>query len=397
MNFLSISERILTLTCGLGVVQGILLAGLIYFRPKGDRAVNLFLALFICNVSVVMTLPFIMRITGWQHSAFAQPIPLLSGPFLYLYIRSFKERITWKMAWPHFILFASFFFFASWNMSYWSERFPEAKTVPPEALHSPITIFFQFVKAAQQIIYFLLARKTLLSYQRSIVHLFSETSRINLEWTKFLMNGYLILILVFVVVFSLIISFPQYFETLLLINMAIGAPYIYISTYKGLMQRTAWQLQTGLSPQVVEKEFQEVTVIDTKEVSPKTLEDPSNREKFNGIIHRITTLMEKEKLYQETELTLHQLATKLEVPTYQVSQALNEGMSKNFYDLVNGYRVEEAKRLLLDERNRNYTILSVGFEAGFNSKTTFNTVFKKFTGLTPTAFREQSQPVMATA
>jgi YesN/AraC family two-component response regulator len=102
--------------------------------------------------------------------------------------------------------------------------------------------------------------------------------------------------------------------------------------------------------------------------------------------------MEKEKLYQEPELTLQQLAGKLEVPNYQVSQAMNEGLKKNFYDLVNGYRVEEAKRLLTDEKNKNFTILSVGFEAGFNSKTTFNTVFKKFTGLTPTAFRETQRP-----
>jgi YesN/AraC family two-component response regulator len=107
--------------------------------------------------------------------------------------------------------------------------------------------------------------------------------------------------------------------------------------------------------------------------------------------------MEKEKLYQETELTLQQLAGKLQVPTYQVSQALNEGMKKNFYELVNGYRVEEAKKLLLDSQNRNYTILSVGFEAGFNSKTTFNTVFKKFTGLTPTEFKNRQMPGLALA
>ena len=96
--------------------------------------------------------------------------------------------------------------------------------------------------------------------------------------------------------------------------------------------------------------------------------------------------MEQEKLYRETDLTLQNLADKIQLPSYQVSQAINEGMKMNFYDLVNGYRVEEAKRLLLDEKNKNFTILSVGFEAGFNSKTTFNTVFKKFTGLTPTEF-----------
>ena len=97
--------------------------------------------------------------------------------------------------------------------------------------------------------------------------------------------------------------------------------------------------------------------------------------------------MKDEKLYQEPQLTLQNLADKIEVPSYQLSQAINEGMNMNFYDLVNSYRVEEAKRLLLDEKNKNLTILSVGFEAGFNSTTTFNTVFKKFTGLTPAEFK----------
>ena len=110
-----------------------------------------------------------------------------------------------------------------------------------------------------------------------------------------------------------------------------------------------------------------------------------------AITSRVIELMEKEKYYQEPELTLQNLADKLHVPAYQVSQAINEGLKKNFYDLVNGYRIEEAKRLLLDPNNNNYTILSVGFEAGFNSKTTFNTVFKKFTGLTPTEFRSNWQ------
>ena len=88
-------------------------------------------------------------------------------------------------------------------------------------------------------------------------------------------------------------------------------------------------------------------------------------------------------------MTVQQVALKVGLPTYQVSQAINEGMKRNFYELVNSYRVAEAKQLLLDPRNKEFTILSVGFEAGFNSKTTFNTVFKKFTGLTPTEFRDK--------
>ena len=110
--------------------------------------------------------------------------------------------------------------------------------------------------------------------------------------------------------------------------------------------------------------------------------------KMQDTVQKIKVLMEAGKMYQEPELTLQQLAEKLELPAYQVSLILNEVMQKSFYDLVNGHRVDEAKRLLLDRKNLHFTILSVGFEAGFNSKTTFNTVFKKFTGYTPTEYRE---------
>ena len=120
------------------------------------------------------------------------------------------------------------------------------------------------------------------------------------------------------------------------------------------------------------------------------------KSKTNEIVANIVALMEKEKLYTETELTLKQLAEKLRFPTYQVSQAINEGLGKNFYELVNSHRVEEAKRLLADPRTENFTILSVGFEAGFNSKTTFNTVFKKFTGVTPTEYRDQKKSASVT-
>ena len=104
--------------------------------------------------------------------------------------------------------------------------------------------------------------------------------------------------------------------------------------------------------------------------------------------------MEQDKLYQEPQLTLQNLADRIALPSYQVSQIINDQLGKNFYELVNGYRVEEAKRLLSDPKSKNYTILSVGFEAGFNSKTTFNTVFKKFTGLTPTDYRDQQRQLV---
>lgn len=396
MFILSVSEKILGLVTGLGILQGILLAALVYLHPKSDRSVNLFLSLYVFSTSAVMTIPFAIRLIGWQNNFFLVPMSLLPGPLLYLYLRSFKEKISFGKAWPHFIIFVVYLGLAYWNLSGLSKRYPNARDVPFEVLSSPGTLFIIISRSLIQVLYYFLARRALSSYQHSIHHIFSETSRINMNWARFLVNGYLVLNLLFLVILPLMLRFPDYFHLLILINVAVAAPYIYIATYKGITQPTVWQAQKEITKETAVEEMHEAEVIEAsnngKEVKEKT---PVRQDgKLDGLVTRIIELMEEEKLYQETELTLHQLAAKLEVPTYMVSQALNEGMKKNFYDLVNGYRVEEAKRLLLDSNNRSYTILSVGFEAGFNSKTTFNTVFKKFTGLTPTEFRDKER-VMA--
>jgi len=398
MHFGLISEKILFFVCGFGILQGILLAGLLYFHPKSDRSVNVFFALHIFCISIVMTIPFILRAIPWQNSFFIQPFPLLPGPLLYLYLRSFKERIGWRKILPHLLPFLLFFFPAYWNKSELSSRFPDAKEVPGAVLQSPVTIILMNIRLAIYMVYYFLARKTLITYQRSIHHLFSETSRFDLQWARLLINGYLFLILTFMVIFPLMLRFPGHVNLLMLINMAVATPYIYLATYKGIMQPTIWQIQSDVNKEMVEEEMQQVEEIEITKASHEKPGPPKsklNENKIDGIAKRIIDLIEQEKLYQETELTLQDLAARLQIPTYQVSQAINEGMNKNFYDLVNGYRVEEAKRLLQDPKNMNYTILSVGFDAGFNSKTTFNTVFKKFTGLTPTNFRESQRVDLA--
>jgi len=374
MFILSISERIFFLICGSGILQGLLLAFFLYFHPKSDKSVNLLLALYICCTSAIMSLPLIIRLIGWYHNYYVQPLPLLSGPLLYLYIRAFKEKITWRKALPHFLPFVAFSFLGYWNISAFVSDYPDttqAMQVPDALLHRPSTLLIIYAKPVQQIIYYFLARRTLTTYQRSIRQLFSDTSRIDLRWGRFLINGFLILVLSFIVIFPLMLRYPDYFNLLLLINMALATPYIYMAAYKGIMQPSIWQT---------------IETLETQQKPPPASPDP---QRYEQTIRDITRLMEEDHLYQESELTLQQLADKLELPPYQITLALNEGMNRNFYDLVNGYRVEEAKRLLVDPKNATYTILSIGYEAGFNSKTTFHTVFKKFTGFTPTEYRNK--------
>jgi AraC-like DNA-binding protein len=373
------------------MLQGMILAALVYFHKKSDRSVNKFLALYIAVLSFVMMSPLLLQVITWQKSSlFMEPVPLLIGPFLYFYLRSFKETITWRKAWPHFVMAFVYLFVSYWSFQPYRLKYPDMEEVPADMLQDPFIVVRSLLKQIQLLVYYFLARRTLLSYQRSIRHLFSETSRIDLQWARWLINGYIFLVLASLVLYALMVKYPDYFTILFTLMMALATPYIYVVTYKGILQPTIWQVKPDLKKETVEQEIHEAEEAEISKPVVRTVK-PGQEDRVDEIIARIIGVMEKEKLYQETELTLQGLSDKLQFPSYQVSQAINDGMKKNFYDLINGYRVEEAKRLLLDPGNRNYTILSVGFEAGFNSKTTFNTVFKKFTGLTPTDYRQKQR------
>ncbi|RHX84330.1 helix-turn-helix domain-containing protein [Leptospira stimsonii] len=108
---------------------------------------------------------------------------------------------------------------------------------------------------------------------------------------------------------------------------------------------------------------------------------------LEAIRARLTELMEVEKIYREEELRMQDLAEKLLITPHQLSRILNETYEKNFNEFVNGFRVQEAKKILLEEPEK--TILSIGFEVGFNTKSTFNAQFLKISGMTPAEWRKK--------
>jgi adenylate cyclase len=100
----------------------------------------------------------------------------------------------------------------------------------------------------------------------------------------------------------------------------------------------------------------------------------------------LAALMESEAPYFDPELSLKSLAELMKLPANHLSQLLNEGFGMNFSMFIKSYRIEAFKSLAADPTNRHLTILGLAFEAGFNSKTTFNTFFRKTTGMTPKAY-----------
>ncbi|MFD2574489.1 helix-turn-helix domain-containing protein [Spirosoma soli] len=97
----------------------------------------------------------------------------------------------------------------------------------------------------------------------------------------------------------------------------------------------------------------------------------------------VEVYMDEHKPYTNPNLTIHELASGVKLPPHVLSKVINDGFGKNFFDFVNQYRVEELKRRMDDPKSKSYTLLSLAFEVGFNSKTAFNRAFKKLTNQTP--------------
>lgn len=108
----------------------------------------------------------------------------------------------------------------------------------------------------------------------------------------------------------------------------------------------------------------------------------------------IVTYTQTAKPYLFNELTLPMMAEGLRMPPAQLSQVLNEGFGENFYAFINRHRVEESKRLLSDPAKGHYSILAIAFEAGFNSKSTFNKTFRQQVGLPPSLYQQQHRSVL---
>ena len=110
-------------------------------------------------------------------------------------------------------------------------------------------------------------------------------------------------------------------------------------------------------------------------------------ERAEEILPKLLALMEKEKVYLDPDLTLKKLAERLMIHYNHLSQIVNEKLQQSFNDFINKYRIEEAKKKLLDPVEGKKTVLEIAYDTGFYSKSVFNTAFKKFTGMTPSQFR----------
>lgn len=146
--------------------------------------------------------------------------------------------------------------------------------------------------------------------------------------------------------------------------------------------------QRGIFGEVLKKEVSDIEPSAEKQEKAPVKYSRSGLKKkdIGGYISRIEEHMLKGKPYLDGEMSIYDLSEQLDISRHILSEVINEHMGMNFYQMINDYRVEEVKQRIENGEHKNLTLLAIAFDSGFNSKSTFNTIFKQQTGQTPTEY-----------
>jgi AraC-like DNA-binding protein len=365
----------MSLTSGASMLLGFLL---INHPQKVNRNANRWLGLFIITLGFAMLeMLLVSQDFHRHHPKYFEIIGIsrfVTAPALYLAIRSFtslnhslKAKELWHFA-PFLIilLFRLPFFISGKNIVF-----------SPQ-LGSIIFFVLQIILPLQAVVYWMLSYQKLQKHLKDISIFSSVMDAIDLSWLK----SFLLLLLGIIVVWLNLVYF----------DIDVVKAYTPLLYMAGIFFLAHYSLQQKEIFAFSRSEVQELATVITmanQENEGKTKRLNETRAAvLNG---KLTTLMIVEKVFLENELSLPTLASKLDATSNETSYLINQLYGQNFYTFINTYRVEEAKKLLLSDEYSKLNILGIAYQSGFNSKTTFNTTFKKFTGVSPTEFIRQHQ------
>lgn len=331
-------------------------------------------------------------------------LPLIHGPFLFLYTTALTQvRKIKSIGLLHFLPAAAaylivipFFLLSPEEKIFVYQN----KGAGYEWLHR--IIFFSII--ASGVIYVILSFLRLRKHRLNIENQFSNTAKINLNWLRYLVYGISVIWLIIIAglndtyIFSTVVAFVFFigyfgirqvgiFSNITLTGRETGLP-----PAKNIGAKSS--SQSGIERNVFVTVGNNANIDNTSGINQPATKPKYQKSSLTGedaarIHKQLQQVMLKEKFFKEPELDLGELAGKLGVHPNNLSQVINSFENKNFYDYINNLRVEEFKKLVTDSANQQYTLLSLAFECGFNSKTAFNRNFKKATGISPSEYLNQ--------
>jgi AraC-like DNA-binding protein len=307
-----------------------------------------------------------------QLLAVEMPFPLLHGPFLFAYTRALTNRALSARIFALHLLPALAVLIRLIPFFLLATEEKQAVFANRGAGYETFNAVRYGAIVVSGILYVVLSSLTLRRHRKAISEEFSNTDKINLAWLQ-----YLIYWIAAVWIGVLLSKDTIVFSTAVLFVLFIG--------YFGIRQTTIFQ--SVILPEEPASEPETSLEADTRESDKQKYRKSGLSAEVAASLHRsLGDLMRQEKIFRESELSLSDLAARLNSPPNYLSQVINEREGKSFYDYINTLRVEEFKRLAAGPDGRKYTLLGLAQECGFNSKSSFNRYFKKVTGTSPSQF-----------
>jgi len=369
-----------------------ILFALLLLTIKRDKYIrNVFLAFFLLQQAAIPLDILISFGAEFRHIAIKWSPDLfyvfgfgywLEGPLLLWYTRSLIYK-DYRLRLKDIIYLLPFIAYAGYQLIFYYSLDVSDKvsiqeeydlSVAPQIMNY-VTLFRELFRVALGVICLIEIKH----YTQHIRTNFSDIDKIDLTWLKILVIGFLAIRFWAVLVAAMIIlaisfgistnfeimgligNYTTFFMVSVLIFFGLG----HSSVFEGLEQRQAPSEEPAKDEPEQAKE----------KITPE-------------LIAQITQYMEAEKPYLTPALTLEKLAIQMRIPARLLSNIINRHFNCNFFEFINSYRIDEAKRMLSNRNQSEKTVLDIMLDVGFNSKATFNTLFKKKVGMTPSEYRK---------
>jgi len=381
------------------LAQGTLLIAALLFNKNSNKLSNYLLIGIIALFSYYMLIKILCGtnlIFNYPH--FAQtyrPIPFLIWAFFYFYIKAMTNpnfRFQLKDS-IHLIPFSLYTLFLL-------PFFLSAASVKIETASTPLPTHYILAVVLQTILlllYLIQSYRILRDHRRHIQDLFSNIEKMKLVWLKYLLTVFGIIWVAAFIKFISGIGYTADFvipPVLLCLAIygigfyALKQPEIFKNIKIDIFHTEPESEHTVPSVDDFGKRSQSAEQLLNVKRYPKYEYSSLKPRDLSAYGKKLIEYIKKDKPYADNELKLQDIASYLGLPPYQLSQVINTELKTNFYSLINKYRIEEAKRLLIDPNKQHLNILEIAFETGFNSKSAFNTAFKKNSTMTPSQYKQ---------
>jgi AraC-like DNA-binding protein len=361
----------------IGIAQS-LFAGIVIATRKPQILTDRYLAAWLFIIAIEMILALV-KLTWLEHLPYEIPflvIPLVYGPLLFLYVRTLiTEDPKWN--WIDLVHFSPFILFL--GLAFLFRTGPDETSSLPVWAHPTrlAKVIYELLIFASFTTYSIIVYILLTRHRKAIHEEFSySSSKITLTWLLFVS---------ITVYASYLLTFLSAGIQMLVIHLPFD-PKIF--SFSGLtLFSFAFSFYGHRQAQIFSKAGSVSKPIEDETInSVKYAKSGLSADDLKRLVNAMDNLMSRKKLFLNPELSLAEVSDELLIPKHHLTQAMNTELGKNFYGYINELRVKKFMEMVVDPKFKDYTFLAIAFECGFNSKSTFNSVFKRITGFTPSEY-----------